>query len=407
MLPLRLLLALLLAVPFQAPETKPRDADLLAGITLVREGDFEAAVLRLDAAVRRLEAGGPRPDLARAYLYLGIAYLELEQESVARGKFIEAAGHDPKLTLDPREFSAQVIRSFEAARQVAAQNRPPAASVPRTASPASPEQKRRSAAPLLIVGGAAAAAGVALAAGGGGGSPLATTTTVSGTTTTTTRPAGTTTTTTTTTTPVGCSYRMSPEQQGFSASGGIGTCEVKTASRSNWTVESTEPWLVIVGNESGSGDGTVRFRVMPNDDEDDRKARLRLRRDHSVRCEIEQSGLKDLRAAERVVRWTSELAVPGASGQALLNGAELAFHGPGRSQATGAMRPGPNRIEAVLLEGSGQPGLWRFDLSGAARPGSLRVLMGEAAALSPDGITFRLAGRSGESVAFLFEPFRD
>ena len=111
---LSLLLAALLAAPAEGPARNP---DLAAGIALVKEGDFESAVVRLDSAVRRLEAG-PKPngELAVGYVYLGVAYLELDQELVARSRFREAAEQDPAMRLDPREFSPQVIRSFEAAR---------------------------------------------------------------------------------------------------------------------------------------------------------------------------------------------------------------------------------------------------------------------------------------------------
>ena len=58
-------------------------------------------------------------ELAQGYLYLGIAYLELDQEGLARGKFALTLAHAPELRLDPSEFSPQVIRVFEATRQEA------------------------------------------------------------------------------------------------------------------------------------------------------------------------------------------------------------------------------------------------------------------------------------------------
>ena len=98
-------------LPAAAPPPHPA---LARGLELMREGDFEAAVLELDAAVRKVEsdpaAAAQRP---WAYVYLGVAYLELEQEAVARGKFREALARDPGLRLGPAEFSAQSIRVFE------------------------------------------------------------------------------------------------------------------------------------------------------------------------------------------------------------------------------------------------------------------------------------------------------
>ena len=186
------LLALLLAATLAGSEfpqdlTTAKDPELRSGIALVREGDFEAALPKLDEAVRRISAvPQPDPDLAAAYLYLGIAYLELDQELLARAKFRQALGVAPGLRLDPGQFSAQVIRVFETTRE-SLRSEP-------AATPTQPARKKRSAVPYLLIGGGAAAAGIALATGGGGGGSNPATTT------TTTQPAVTTTTTTTTTT---------------------------------------------------------------------------------------------------------------------------------------------------------------------------------------------------------------
>ena len=103
------------------------EAVLAEGIALVQQGDFEAAVLKLDEASRRLAAdpslrtsrppaaGLTRP-LADAYLYLGISYLELNQELNARAKFREVLKVEPTRKLSDRVFSPQIIRVFEAAR---------------------------------------------------------------------------------------------------------------------------------------------------------------------------------------------------------------------------------------------------------------------------------------------------
>jgi hypothetical protein len=101
--------------------------------------------------------------------------------------------------------------------------------------------------------------------------------------------------------------------------------------------------------------------------------------------------------------WTSELAVAGGRGQVVANGAEVVFPGAGRSDLTLSARRGRNGIEAVLVEGEG-PGTWRFTLaSGGIRAGSLRVIAGEAVAVGPETLAFRLRGRPGERVAFTFE----
>jgi hypothetical protein len=104
--------------------------------------------------------------------------------------------------------------------------------------------------------------------------------------------------------------------------------------------------------------------------------------------------------------WTSELAVAGGRGQVITNGGDVLFPGPGRSELTLPVRAGRNSLEAVLVEGEG-PGTWRFTLaSGAIRPGSLRVVAGEAVAAGPETVAFRLHGRPGERAVFAFEATR-
>jgi hypothetical protein len=101
--------------------------------------------------------------------------------------------------------------------------------------------------------------------------------------------------------------------------------------------------------------------------------------------------------------WTSELAVAGGRGQVIANGADVVFPGTGRSDMSLLARAGRNSIEAVLVDGDG-PGTWRFTLaSGSIRPGSLRVIAGEAVAVGPETLAFRLRGRPGERAAFAFE----
>lgn len=232
------------SVPVPAQSPRPSDPELAAGIALVREGDFENAVLKLDTVVRRLLAApGPHRDAAQAYVYLGVAFLELNQELVARGKFQLAQALDPQLRLDPGQFSPEQIRVFESARAETAARPAATASAaptprPRTSpSPAAPgavagneeQKKKKKKSPLLwILAGAAVIGGGAAAAGGGGGgggqppttTPVGNTTSTTAvtqapdtTTTTTTPPGGeppTSTTTTTTTTPPGTPTTTTP-----------------------------------------------------------------------------------------------------------------------------------------------------------------------------------------------------
>ena len=101
--------------------------------------------------------------------------------------------------------------------------------------------------------------------------------------------------------------------------------------------------------------------------------------------------------------WISDLAVPGGHGQVVLNGTEAFFPSAGPSRITGPLRPGSNRVEAVLVNAPGRGGTWRFDLGGQGlTAGSLRVVAGEVVLATPDTVVFRLSGRPGERVVFSF-----
>lgn len=120
------------------------------------------------------------------------------------------------------------------------------------------------------------------------------------------------------------------------------------------------------------------------------------------------SRVGSLEPAGRRLAWVSQLDVPGASGQVVVNGSSVAFSGPGRSTALAVGRRGENRIEAQLVQGGGAPGTWRFEMGSTASlvPGSLRVLAGSVVEVSGDAIVFRLTGRAGERVVFTFRTGR-
>lgn len=169
-------LALALAFSPGMLPAQSSDPDLAAGIRQVNEGDFEAALLTLDGAVRRLQSEpGRSRDLAQAYLYLGIAYLGLDQEQPARTKFREALAHDRSLRLSPDRYPPKVIRVFDAALQEvgitpADTSRP--APQPQRQEPTrsqAPQKKGGSKLPWILLGVGAVGAGAALALGGGGG----------------------------------------------------------------------------------------------------------------------------------------------------------------------------------------------------------------------------------------------
>ncbi|PYQ11691.1 MAG: hypothetical protein DMF80_20925 [Acidobacteria bacterium] len=135
------------------------DPELAQGVKQVREGDFEGAVVTLEAVVRRLASVPQRSaDLVQAYVQLGVAYVALDQADAARSRFREALARDRGLRLSPTEYSPKVREVFEAARREA----PP---------PARPRKGSR--APLIAIGIGAAAAGVVLATRSGSEAPPA------------------------------------------------------------------------------------------------------------------------------------------------------------------------------------------------------------------------------------------
>ncbi len=193
---LLLVAALALAPSLVALET-PSDPELEEGIRLTQLGDFENAVVTLDGAARRLAAeGGRSTELARAYVYLSIAYLGLSQEQKAKAQFLEALKADSDIEIDAGEFPPRILEFFEEAREEArAEGVVPApSSTPTETPPAAPPEPERAEATtaepgpaetttadagpvkkggsgkwLLIGGAAAAGVAVAAAAGGGGG----------------------------------------------------------------------------------------------------------------------------------------------------------------------------------------------------------------------------------------------
>ena len=104
----------------QASQTEPSDSDVARGVRPAEEGDYDAAILTLDRAARRLATDPSQTaTLSQAYLYLGIAYLGKGHEAAAKAQFREAISHIRDLTLNPEEFPPKVINLFEAAREEA------------------------------------------------------------------------------------------------------------------------------------------------------------------------------------------------------------------------------------------------------------------------------------------------
>jgi hypothetical protein len=99
----------------------------------------------------------------------------------------------------------------------------------------------------------------------------------------------------------------------------------------------------------------------------------------------------------------STLGVRGGRGDVALNGNPVLVAREGEGRAALRPLPGDNLVEARLLEGA-SGGFWQFDLVAGAplQARALRVVTGELAAIGPDFVTFRLSGRPGERVSFVW-----
>jgi hypothetical protein len=112
-------LAILAATAVMTAQSPPvADADVLKGIGLVKAGDHEQALLALDLAIKNLARREPKSaDIAVGHLYMGVAYVGLNQDVLAKASFKQALRQDRSLRLDPKEHPARVISTFESARK--------------------------------------------------------------------------------------------------------------------------------------------------------------------------------------------------------------------------------------------------------------------------------------------------
>jgi hypothetical protein len=59
----------------------------------------------------------------------------------------------------------------------------------------------------------------------------------------------------------GCTFAISPDTRSVPASGGDGTVSVTAGAGCAWTAASNAPWLTIAAGASGSGNGSVSYKV--------------------------------------------------------------------------------------------------------------------------------------------------
>ncbi|HJQ67658.1 MAG TPA: hypothetical protein VKA70_01715 [Blastocatellia bacterium] len=62
-----------------------------------------------------------------------------------------------------------------------------------------------------------------------------------------------------------CSYSLSPKFDSFSATGGSGSINVICNFGCAWSAQASDKWIEVTSNCCGLGNGTVTYRVRPND----------------------------------------------------------------------------------------------------------------------------------------------
>jgi hypothetical protein len=103
----------------------PADPALKDGVARLDEGDLHGALASLDAAARAMgEDPAHRVALAQAHLYIGLAYVKLDQAALARDRFRRALALDVHAAPDAR-FDAAASSLFQQARATSAPDRPP------------------------------------------------------------------------------------------------------------------------------------------------------------------------------------------------------------------------------------------------------------------------------------------
>jgi hypothetical protein len=296
--------------------------------------------------------------------------------------------------------------------------------------------------PLLIAGGVAvigAGAAVAVAGGGGGDNPTTTTLPPTTTTTTTTSTSTTTTTTTlrptptTTTTTTLKPCETQPPTVSLTAprddllSGLQATLEADASDTGGSGVKEVRFYWqycpsgncgtqTLIGADSSAPYSAVWVFPLCGAYPEDR---YRIRARSEDNCgNVSTDSVKDVRLIGRgcdvkpapgrttatSASWVSELSVDGGRGQVVVDGTEAVFPAAGVETFTTAAGPGTHRFEATLVDSSGRPGSWRFDLAPLkAVPGSLRVVAGEAAVAGSAAVVFRVKGKPGERVVFSVE----
>ena len=161
-----LAVGLVLALLGAPVSSQPPEDNLAKGIAQVNKADYAAAALTLDNAIRELGKTPARAgDLARAYLYLGVAHAGLGQDQAARADFCRAKRQDSSIRVDIEKPPANVAKLFAE----------PCPSAAASSSAAAKPKGKSKTLPILLGVGAAAGIAIAVAAGGGGDGPTTST----------------------------------------------------------------------------------------------------------------------------------------------------------------------------------------------------------------------------------------
>jgi hypothetical protein len=106
--------------------------------------------------------------------------------------------------------------------------------------------------------------------------------------------------------------------------------------------------------------------------------------------------------AERALALRSVLDVPDGRAQVVLNGETAWMFKAGASVLRGVARRGTNRLELYLVEAAA-PGTWQLEMdTRGGRPGSWRVVAGEAISISDHTLVVRARGRD-DRIVVVFE----
>ncbi len=96
-------------------------AELSRAQAFYSSSQFQESLILLTELEKRIGSGAEQADdLLKTKLYIGLAYLGLNQEDQARSKFVEVCKLDGKYALNPQVYSARIIAVFNEAKAACA-----------------------------------------------------------------------------------------------------------------------------------------------------------------------------------------------------------------------------------------------------------------------------------------------